>query len=108
MASFYDQTMSPMTYPPGSRDIEARLVRLETHCWHENRARLESERQISADIEWLADSIKAVREEIEEVKRDRAALIMKIGAWIITSLLGVVGLIVWEGLRPAIQSLGSG
>jgi hypothetical protein len=68
----------PNLFPPnGSHD--AKLARLEVHFYHI----------------WQRQS--ALEEEIKELKKDRAALIRRIGGWGIWALVALLGAIVSKG-----------
>lgn len=100
MGNFYDPpTIGTPTYPNGYGSIEARLVRLDTHCWHEMQARLWSERRMHADL-------TAIRKELAEMRRDRAALILKVGFWAISGLSAALWALASNALTGA--SLGAG
>ena len=100
MANYYDPPFDQgQTSRTGSLHYEARLIKLETHCWHESQARLAAEKRAQSDLAWIVRQLEAVRNEIEEVQADRAAMIMRVGAWLITSLVGALGLFAYDALK---------
>ena len=87
------------TYRNGSENIESRLAKLEVHCWHESQAREAAEQRARSDLTYIIHQIELVRKEIEEVQADRMAIIMRVSAWLITSLLAALAVFVYAGLK---------
>ena len=94
MVSYQDPRYMNPTYPNGSPPIDVRLATLERDIYHERKA-----------LEWylqsLSKRIDEINREIGEIKRDRAALIMKVEGWFITSLVGALGAVVWIAWQRA-------
>ena len=104
MSTFYDPNRQNPTYRNGSEHIESRLAKLEVHCWHESQAREAAEQRARSDLTWTIRQIEAVRKEIEEMQADRMALMMRVGAWLITSLVGALGLFVYDILKAGLAA----
>ena len=66
----------------GNGSIEAKLARLEAHHYH------------------LWQQQNALKDEIKELKRDRAALLRKIGGWGIWALVAILSAVVSRGSTP--------
>ncbi len=72
-----------MPYAPnGNGSTEAKLARLEAHFYH------------------IWQQQNALKQEIQELKRDRAALLRKIGGWGIWVLVAVLSAVVSKGSTP--------
>ena|SRR3990167_9806751 len=99
MSTFYDPNRQNPTYRNGSEHIESRLAKLEVHCWHESQAREAADQRARSDLTWMIRQIELVRKEIEEMQADRMALIMRVAAWLITSLMAALAVFVYAGLR---------
>lgn len=69
-------------YADPSSPTEAKLARLEAHFYH------------------IWQQQGALQEEIKELKRDRAALLKKIGGWVIWVLIVLLSAVVSKGSTP--------
>ena len=66
-------------FPNGRETDEARMARLEAHIFH------------------LWQQQNGLKDEIHELKKDRAALIRRIGGWAVWALAALLGAIVSKG-----------
>ena len=79
--------IDPRTFPTnGNGTPESKIGRLEAHVYHI----------------WQQQS--ALQEEIKELKRDRAALLRKIGGWGIWALVAILSAVVSKGSTPGYLS----
>lgn len=108
MGNFYDPPRygAPQTSSNGSSSIEARLAAIEVHISRDAQARQEAARNLRDDLDWIVrelDSERAARQameremarEMDEMRADRMALIIRVGMWAISGLLSALGAIVF-------------
>lgn len=72
----------PYSHLNGNGSTEAKLARLEAHFYH------------------IWQQQNALNEEIKELKRDRTALLKKIGGWGIWLLIVMLSAVVSKGSTP--------
>lgn len=89
---YFAPRQPPMQEGYGSPHVESRLTQLELHVFYAQRER-----------EALAKSIDELHEEIAEIERDRAALIRKLGLWIISGLLTALAGVIMNLVLPALK-----
>lgn len=104
MGNFYDPPRygAPPTSSNGSSSIEARLAAIEVHISRDAQARQEAARNLQGDLDWIVrelDSERAARQalahEMDEMRADRMAFIIRVGMWAIGGLLSALGAIVF-------------
>ena len=66
-------------FPNGRETPEAKAARLEAHLYHT----------------WL--QLNALKAEVTEIKKDRAALLLRIGRWAVYVLVAVLSAILSKG-----------
>ncbi|RJO66957.1 MAG: hypothetical protein C4523_10720 [Myxococcales bacterium] len=104
MGNFYEPPRygAPQTSSNGSSSIEARLAAIEAHLWHEAKAREAVSKNLQDDFDWIARELEKAREErrtieheMDEMRADRMALIIRVGMWAIGGLLSALSAIVF-------------
>mgnify|MGYP000397095430 CR=1 FL=1 len=100
MRDYYTQPpMTPLRHPTGSDSTDIMLVRLEERLRHETQARILAERQ-------LFELVATIRQEIDAINKDRAALILKVGFWAISGLLAALWALAYSALTNGSPALG--
>jgi hypothetical protein len=69
----------PHMFPNGRETDEAKIARIEAHHYH------------------LWRQLNALQEEIRELKKDRAALLRKVGGWAAWVLVALLSAVVSKG-----------
>lgn len=115
MANFYDQPpyMGRPTYQNGSSSIEERLARIEAHLFHQDQARAEAGRALQDDFDWIVQQLEQARQErratdreLDEMRADRMAFIIRVGMWVIGGLAAALWAIVSGVLQSGIPTPG--
>jgi hypothetical protein len=94
MTGFYQRGQMLQPYHQGhpGTSLEARVLELELHAYYAQKER-----------EQLVEQISLLHREIDEIERDRAAMVKKIGWWLITTLASALLAVLWSLVLPALR-----